>query len=210
MKKLIPGGFYLSLDGPDGSGKTTQLKLITNRLSEDYDTVSIREPGTTKAGGLIREILLHSNCNLNPQTELLLFSAARSDNFEKNIVPSLTSNKLIISDRCFDSTLAYQGFGGGGDKEHIKYLNHLASEGINPNLSIILDINSELAQSKLGTNPDNIESRGIKYHQRVRQGYLTIAKENFNRCIVIPYIDGGIDQIHEKIYELTMQRIKQK
>jgi dTMP kinase len=203
--KIIPGGFYMTLDGVDGCGKTTQFNLIRDRLSQEYDVVPIREPGGTSGGEHIRSLLLSSNCGFSPESELFLFSAGRRDIFEKIVLPATRDGKLVLGDRSCDASEAYQGYGGGGDLEVIKYVSQIATCGKKPNLTFFLDV--EPKQAKLSDDLDDIERRGLEYQQRVRQGYLEIAKRDSSRCVVLPFINGGAQQTHEEIYRITKKRI---
>jgi len=210
MTTQIPGGFYLSIDGPDGCGKTTQYRLLGDRLvSDGYDVMQMREPGSTKLSERIRELLLMDDeVHFSDEVQMMLFQTARRDNFDQIVIPALAAGKLILADRSFDSTTAYQGYGGGIDLEVIDWLNRYATQGREPNLSFILDVKAETGLERLTGPADKIESRGTEYHQKVRRGYLEIANQNPHRCVLVPYIDGNPNLVHQQIYEKAKKEIE--
>lgn len=210
MTIQIPGGFYLSIDGPDGCGKTTQYRLLEDQLTSDgYNMMTMREPGSTSLSERIRNLLLRDkDIQFSDEVQMLLFQTARRDNFDQIVIPALKAGKLILADRSFDSTTAYQGYGGGIDIDVINWLNKYATQGHEPNLSIILDIKAEKGLENLTGPADKIEARGSEYHKKVREGYLEIAKQNPHRCVVISYIDGDPNEVHKQVYEVSKARIK--
>ncbi|MFA4960629.1 MAG: dTMP kinase [Candidatus Pacearchaeota archaeon] len=210
MNLKIPGGFYIVIEGGDGCGKTTQCELLYNKLSKEYGITRIREPGGTPLGDKIRELLLNKQEEeLSAITELLLFSASRCHSIEKLVMPALDRGEIVLSDRNYFSTLAYQGAGGEISAESILAISKIATLGINPNLAFIIDINAEegLRRARRDTGGDKIESRDLKYHKRVREAYLQIA--SFKNCKLI---DGsvGIENIHHEIYEIVKLLITPK
>jgi len=213
MAFQIPGGFYLSLDGSDGCGKTTQYDMLKNRLiSDGLDIITMREPGSTGLGNRIREIVLHDeSVSYSIDVEMMLYQVARRDNFEKNVLPALKEGKLVLADRSFDATLAYQGYGGGVDKEGINWLSNYATQGRSPDLSFILDIEAEKGLERIsGESPDKIESRPLEFHERVAEGFREIARDNKERCVLVPYLDGKIQETHDELYRITKERIISK
>ncbi|MFU8794419.1 MAG: dTMP kinase, partial [Dethiobacteria bacterium] len=134
-------GTFITLEGIDGCGKSTQTEMLINKFSElGVDYIQVREPGGTAAGEAIRQILLDNRYSLLLQTELLLYMAARSELTEEIIIPALKAGKVVLCDRFTDSTLAYQGYGGGANLEWIRILNNNATCGITPDLTILLDL----------------------------------------------------------------------
>lgn len=191
-------GFFISFEGGEGSGKTTQINALTQHLSQrGIKAMTTREPGGTPEGEAIRDLLVKSDGgNWTPSAELLLFYAARTMLVECIIKPALSEGKTIICDRFSDSTLAYQGYGHGLNPDMIKNLDETILGGFKPDLTILLDIpaeegikrstrrlSEETAQSL--RDEDRFEQMDIQFHERLRQGFLTIAKENPQRICVI-------------------------
>lgn len=179
-------GLIITLEGIDGCGKSTQLRLLEESLKLNaVPYIAVREPGGTTVGEDIRQVLLHNNYHLTLQTEMLLYMAARSELIERVIIPALMSGKLVVCDRFTDSTLAYQGYGGGANINMIRYLNKKVTAGISPNLTFLLDLSVEEAALRRGSETDRMEKMDICYHRRVRRGFLEIARSEPQRVIVI-------------------------
>lgn len=191
---------FITFEGIDGCGKSTHAKLLSDFLNQKgYKTIILREPGGTDFSEKIREILLTSEYNLNPQIELLLFEAARSHLTHNVIKKALQSGTAVISDRFFDSTTAYQGYGRGIDLEIIKICNNLAANGIKPDLTFYLDLEIEEALSRSKDRVrDNIEKSGNFFFQKVVEGYKIIAGEEPERVIIIN-ANGSIDETFNQI-----------
>ncbi|MBM7623943.1 dTMP kinase [Sporohalobacter salinus] len=185
-------GLFITLEGPEGAGKSTQIELLSEYFNEcGYKVVTTREPGGTEVGNRIRKILLDSDLdNLESKTELLLYAASRAQHVIEVIKPELKKGKVVICDRFVDATMAYQGFGRKLDKDLIQELNRLATGGLEPDLTFLLDIESEkgLLRTK-GKAKDRIESEDLFFHQQVRNGYLKLAKEKSR----FEVIDGSQD-----------------
>ena len=202
--KEIPGGFFISFEGIDFCGKSTQVKLLASKLDKDgYGVIVVREPGGTEISEKIRSILLdNSNSNLIPEAELLLYEASRAQLTRELIAPGIKAGKIILSDRYFDSSTAYQGYGRGLDIESIQKINLLASSGIKPNLTFLFDLDPEIAQYRYSSLPlfkDRLEEEKIEFHRRVRQGFLKIASAEPQRFKIIP-ADDDIINISKIIY----------
>jgi dTMP kinase len=178
---------FITFEGIDGCGKTTQIKLLSEYLKlKNFEVVNIREPGGTAANEKIRRILLENNEFISPVSELFLFEAARNNLINTIIKPALSDNKIVISDRFFDSTTAYQGYGRGLDINMINSINDIAIESIYPDITFFLDINIEEATKRgLHKNKDRIEAAGDEFFEKVRDGYKTISNLNPERIIVI-------------------------
>lgn len=188
-------GFFITFEGIEGSGKSTQIKLLGNKLTESgYDVVITREPGDGEMGGRIRELLLSVSSSLDALTELFLLAADRTRHVIEIISPALQKGAIVISDRYADSSLAYQGFGRGLPLEFIKAINHSAVNGLIPNLTIVLDIDPKISleRSRLRLRQQNMfeaegrfEQENMEFHQRVREGYLKIAESLPDRFTVV-------------------------
>lgn len=184
MKK----GIFITFEGPEGCGKTTQSALLCGYLKKrGYSVVHTREPGGTKAGEDIRKILLHAKeIDISDLSELFLFEACRAQIVKEVILPALKRGKIVVCDRFSDATLSYQGYGGKIPLGIIKTLNAIASRGLKPRLTILLDIDpvTGLARAK-AKGSDRMERKCLGYHKRVRAGYLKIAKGEPGRIKVI-------------------------
>jgi len=177
--------FLLSFEGIEGTGKSTQCRMLRRFLKNKGLRLAIfREPGSSLVGERIRDVLLHEREKLTDLCEMLLFISARCQLAEELIRPMLYEKDIIILDRYLDATLAYQGYGAGIDIRLIKQLNKLAVKDLVPDLTILLDLCSEIGLERSGRN-DRFEKRKISFHNRVRNGYLTLAKQNKKRIKVV-------------------------
>lgn len=183
-------GYLITLDGVEGSGKSTHAKLLFDYLkSKGYNVVLTKEPGATKLSRQIRNILLSlRNSDMSYLAELFLYLADRSQHVEEVIVPSIQNCKIVISDRFIDSTVAYQGYGRGISIDLINKLNKIATCSIKPDLTLILntDVKAGLARAKKKKNKvDRIEKEEIKFHKKVHDGFLKIAKKEPGRVKIV-------------------------
>jgi len=202
---------FLTFEGLDASGKTTQAQRVVEGLRARHRTPVhfIREPGGTPISERLREILLDGkNLELTDLTELLLFSASRAQLVQQVIVPALRRGDIVVCDRFYDSTTAYQGYGRGLDLEAVRHINAVATGRTDPDLTILVDISIEEIErrrNKDGGRPDRMESAGWQFYERVRQGYLAIARANPGRCVVI---DGmrSVDVVAGEIERLVEER----
>ena len=181
-----PKGLFVTFEGGDGCGKTTQLNLVEKYLSEQgQNIIKTREPGSIGLGQKLREVLLHYDGDVASTAEAFLFLADRAQHIEKLVLPAIEEGKIVLCDRHTDSTIAYQGYGRGENIEQIKMLNNLATQGLKPDLTLIFDVSEEIAQTRVGAEKDRMESAGNEFHKRVRNGYLEIAKQEPSRVKVI-------------------------
>lgn len=182
MKK----GLFITLEGADGCGKTTQLNLLKEYLtSRGYEIVVTREPGGKGLGEKLREILLNYDGEVSDRCEAFLYLADRAQNIDTIIKPAINSGKIVLCDRHTDSSVAYQGYGREQNIDNINMLNELAVNGVHPDLTIVFDIDTETSMARVGAEKDRLESAGIEFHKRVRNGYLEIAKKNPQRIKVV-------------------------
>ena len=195
-------GLFITFEGGDGCGKTTQIKLLDEYLqSKGYKTLLTREPGSKGLGIKLREILLNYDGEVSPVCESFLFLADRAQHVDCIIKPALEEGVIVLCDRHTDSTVAYQGYGRGLDLEQIHDLNKIATSGLKPDLTIVLDVDVETSQKRVGTEKDRMESSGIEFFERVRKGFLEIAKQEPERVKVVDS-KQSIEDIHKQILEL--------
>ncbi|HLI07507.1 MAG TPA: dTMP kinase [Ktedonobacteraceae bacterium] len=206
-------GRLISFEGLDGAGKTTQLELLEKWLAaRNVPYVRTREPGGTPLGVEIRELLLnHPEYSMTPLAEAFLFQADRAQHFATLLLPALEAGKLVITDRCFDASIAYQGYGRGLDPALIERLSLLATQGLVPDLTILLDLNPELVHSRTDLINDQSGQRAAQtrfdleaeqFHRRVREGFLTLARTYPNRIKVIDASQSA-RAIHQEIVTLV-------
>ena len=201
---------FISFEGIDGSGKTTQLGLVENHLrSLNIEVVVAREPGGTEVGESIRQILLHSKtARLQPISELLLYYASRHQNLCQNILPALQAGRWVLCDRFADASLAYQGYGRGIDLQFIQQLNRAVVQQRQPDLTVLIDIDPALALSRARErNRQNVvdetrfEKESLEFFHRVRQGYLKIAQTEPERVRIVSG-NLSIEEVHQEILML--------
>ena len=168
-------GKFVTFEGPEGSGKSTACKTIIE-IFGNKGILAVREPGSTPLGEKIRAILQSEK--MPDRTELLLFEAARAAVVENTISPALKSGKSVFCDRFYDSTVAYQGYGRGMQFTDIAFLNKFATKGLDPDVTFLFDVDPEVGMARRGKPTDRIEAAGIKFHRKVRNGYLDMAKGN--------------------------------
>jgi dTMP kinase len=179
-------GWFVTLEGPDGAGKTTQAERLRERASgAGFDVVLTREPGGTAAGERIREVLLHGG-ELDPRTDALLFNAARAQLVADVIRPALDRGALVISTRFADSTLAYQGYGAGLPLGELRALERVATNGLTPDLTILLDLPVDVGLARKGSEVTRFETDfDVEFHRRVRDGFLALAAADPGRFAVV-------------------------
>lgn len=194
-------GLFITFEGADGCGKTTQIELLDKYLkAQGKETILTREPGAKGLGTKLREILLNYDGEVSPNCESFLFLADRAQHIDCIIKPALNEGKIILCDRHTDSTVAYQGYGRGLDIERINYLNNIATGNLKPDLTIVFDIDIETSMQRVGKTKDRMESAGMEFFNRVREGYLEISKKEPQRVKVINSADT-IENIHKKVLE---------
>ena len=199
----MKNGLFITFEGADGCGKTTQIELLNSHLTQKgYKTLLTREPGAKGLGVKLREILLNYDGEVSPNCESFLFLADRAQHIDCIIKPAVEAGEIVLCDRHIDSTVAYQGYGRGLDIERINYLNNIATSGIKPDLTIVFDVDIETSMQRVGKEKDRMESAGMEFFNRVRQGYLEIAKKEPNRVKVVSSSDT-IENIHKKVLELV-------
>ena len=179
-------GFFITLEGPEGSGKSSQEHWLRQYLKRaGYKVTSLRDPGSTSLGRQLRKALLHTSAALSPMAEALLFIGGRVQLVEERIAPALAQGRVVVCDRFHDSTVAYQGFGGG---LHVAWLDRLGRQAIHhvmPHLTILLDVPTSKGFSRLRRRHDRMERKAAQFHRRVRAGYLRLAKREPKRFEIL-------------------------
>lgn len=200
-------GLFITFEGCDGCGKTTQINLLKDFFEKNKrEVILTREPGAKGLGEKLREILLNYNGKVSDRCEEFLFLADRAQNIDEVIKPALSAGKIVLCDRHTDSTIAYQGYGRGLDIQRLKDLNNIATGGLKPDLTFIFDIDIQTSMARVGKNKDRMESAGMEFHKRVRQGYLELAKEDPDRIKVISALKT-VEEIHQEILNLLANYI---
>jgi dTMP kinase len=191
-KTILKKGIFITFEGPEGCGKSTQSKLLCDHLGSSYACVHTREPGGTKLGERVRDVLLHSDgVKISDIAELFLFEAARAQIVREVIKPALARKKIVICDRFSDATFSYQGYGGKVPIGAIEKLDRIATEGLKPDLTLLLDIDTVTGLRRARKKGvDRMESKDLAYHRRVRLGYLRRAKARPGRIKVIKVTEG--------------------
>ena len=195
-------GLFITFEGGDGSGKTTQIELLTSWLEAKEKTVIVtREPGGTDLGNEVRHLVMHRKGFIAPRAEALLYAADRSHHVQTIVRPALDRGEIVVQDRYFDSSIAYQGAGRVLDTDEIRDLSAWATEDLVPHLTILLDVSAEVAKlrrSRPTTDFDRLEAEDENFHNRVRESYLALAKRDPGRWLVV---DGEItvEKIHAQI-----------
>ena len=192
-------GLFITFEGIDGCGKTTQINLLKEHLEKQGKKVLLtREPGAKGLGEKLREILLNYDGDVSPNCESFLFLADRAQHIDTIIKPAVERGEIVLCDRHTDSTIAYQGYGRGIDIKQIRMLNDLATSNMKPDLTFIFDIDIETSMQRVGKTKDRMESAGIEFFRKVREGYINISKEEPER---VKLIDGtkNIDDIHKEV-----------
>ena len=180
-------GKFITFEGSEGSGKSTQIELAQIYLeSKKMDVLFLREPGGVKISEQIREILLDNNTvNMGSECETLLYMAARAQLVAEVVVPAIEQGTIILCDRFLDSTVAYQGYGNGINVDVIRDIGVFATRGIQPDLTFLFDLDVNEGFSRINRPKDRVENRSLDYHNRVRKGYLAIAQKEPERIKVI-------------------------
>jgi dTMP kinase len=213
----MASGVFITLEGVEGSGKTTQAASLGHALSREQRPVTItHEPGGTRAGEAIRSIFLDPAVSLEVSAELLLVLADRAQHVREKLRPRLAAGEIVISDRYCDSTIAYQGYGRGFDLKLLADLNRLASDSIKPDVTLVLDLPIETGLERTrarvkGTSraPDRFEGEALEFHRRVREGFLAVARAEPARVLVID-ATRPLEVVHQDILNAVTSLLKRR
>ena len=195
---------FLSIDGGDGTGKSTQVKLLGQWLRQrGHDVVACRDPGSTPLGEAVRGILLDQHdLHIHRRSEMLLYMAARTQMVEEVIRPALEQGKTVLSDRYLLANVVYQGHAGGLDVPTLWEVGRVATGGLMPELTVVLDVPPEVATARMGRPLDRMEKQGGAFHARVRQGFLAEAARTPDQIVVVD-ASGSIEQVQEEIRRIV-------
>lgn len=201
-------GLFITLEGPEGSGKSSQGRRLVQALRRmGRRAVLIRDPGSTSLGRRLRQMLLHSDVSITPFTEALLFIGGRVALVEERIRPEMARGAVVVCDRFHDSTVAYQGFGGGVDPRWLDRLGRQAVRGVMPDLTIVLDLPVKDGFARLRRSKDRMERRALQFHTKVRNGYLTLARRDPKRITVLDARQSP-ETVRFQILTLVQQRLR--
>ena len=205
---------FITLEGPEGSGKTSHIPYLVEYLREQGHTVfPTREPGGTTISEQIRDILHDlKNAEMHPRTETLLYQAARAQIVEQVIKPRLAVGEIVISDRYYDSTIAYQGYGHQQDLEQVRGLVKYATGGLTPDLTILLDLDIEVGLKRKVQNEmewNRMDAYTVEFHQRVRRGYLELVKQELQRWVVVNS-DQKWDDVQAELKQVIIKGLNKK
>jgi dTMP kinase len=211
LKRTPTHGLFVAFEGVEGSGKGTQIRLAKEWLESQGVTVLVtREPGGTPVGEELRKLLLdHDTGHIEPKTEALLFAASRAQHVASVIRPALAEGRVVLSDRYIDSSLAYQGSARGLGEQDVLTLNVWATQGLFPDLVLLLHLEPEAGLLRSLEEPDRIELEGQDFHAKVSDAYLRIAEEHPERFVVID-ADRTPEQVHEQVAEALGRILKER
>jgi dTMP kinase len=201
---------FITLEGPEGSGKTSQILPLAKFLKQQgFRVLTTREPGGTQIGDQVRAVLTNlKNTSMHPRTEILLFLAARAQLVEQCIRPALSQGSLVLCDRYADSTLAYQGYGHGTDLDLLRQLLNFATGSLWPDLTLLLGIDPEkgLQRKRSGREWNRLDAYELAFHQRVWQGYQVLARQEPQRWVIID-ASQSFSQIQNQIRQVILERL---
>lgn len=193
---------FITFEGPEGSGKTTVIQQVAQKLESEYNIVMTREPGGVKTGEQIRELLLEGD-GMDERTEALLFAASRREHLVGKVIPSLNEGKIVLCDRYIDSSLAYQGYARGIGLAEVKSINEFAIDGLYPDITIYLDVSVDIGRKRILKNQrvqNRLDQESANFHEKVVEGYKKIIHNESERFIVID-ADRSIEEVVSAAYE---------
>ena len=204
---------FITLEGPEGSGKSSAIEIVYKRLLEEgYEIIRTREPGGTPISEQIRNVILNKeNTNMDIRTEALLFAASRRQHLVEKVWPSLKEGKLVFCDRYLDSSLAYQGYARGLGIENVLSINLFATENTYPHLTLLFDIEPEIGLARIRKNNERevnrLDEEKLDFHKRVREGYLILQKKYPERIVIID-ASKPLEEVAELTYKAIKERLK--
>lgn len=204
---VVKKGLFITFEGIDGCGKSTQLNLLADYLKgKGFEVIITREPGAKGLGEKLRDILLNYDGDVSSNCEAFLFLADRAQHIDTIVKPAVEAGKIVLCDRHTDSTLAYQGYGRGVDLKQLKMLNNIATSGFKPDLTFVFDVDVETGFSRVGKTQDRMESAGIEFFKKTREGYLEIAEQEPSRVKLLSGMDT-IENIFEDLKKVVLHSL---
>ncbi|GGG98032.1 dTMP kinase [Staphylococcus pragensis] len=200
---------FITFEGPEGSGKTTVLQRVSDKLAQNYELVTTREPGGVPTGEEIRKVVLESG-TMDMRTEAMLFAASRREHLVEKVIPALENHKIVLCDRYIDSSFAYQGYARGIGIEEVKKLNDFAINGLYPDLTIYLDITAEVGRDRILKNQRNqnrLDKEDMAFHEKVIEGYHQVIEATPERFSVVD-ATRSIDEVVDETYEIILNFLK--
>ena len=200
---------FITFEGPEGSGKTTVLKAVAEKLAQHYDVISTREPGGVPTGEEIRKVVLEGN-QMDIRTEAMLFAASRREHLVEKVIPALRNNQIVLCDRYIDSSLAYQGYARGIGIEEVKALNEFAINGLYPDLTVYLDVSAEVGRERILSNQrdqNRLDQEDIDFHEKVIEGYHQVIHNEPERFVQID-ADQSIEEVVLATYQSIIKYLK--
>lgn len=200
---------FITFEGPEGSGKTTVLQRVSDKLAQNYELVTTREPGGVPTGEEIRKVVLESG-TMDMRTEAMLFAASRREHLVEKVIPALENHKIVLCDRYIDSSFAYQGYARGIGIEEVKKLNDFAINGLYPDLTIYLDITAEVGRDRILKNQRNqnrLDKEDMAFHEKVIEGYHQVIEATPERFSVVD-ATRSIDEVVDETYEIILNFFK--
>ena len=200
---------FITFEGPEGSGKTTVLKAVAEKLAQHYDVISTREPGGVPTGEEIRKVVLEGN-QMDIRTEAMLFAASRREHLVEKVIPALRNNQIVLCDRYIDSSLAYQGYARGIGIEEVKALNEFAINGLYPDLTIYLDVSAEVGRERILSNQrdqNRLDQEDIDFHEKVIERYHQVIHNEPERFVQID-ADQSIEEVVLATYQSIIKYLK--
>lgn len=207
---------FITVEGPDGAGKSTQTRLLAASLEKaGYDVVLTREPGGTALGSRLRQLLLDPRNDVAPMTEVLLMAADRAQHVEEVIRPALANNKIVVCDRYIDSSLAYQGYALLKRVEPVRMINEAATGGLWPDLTLLLDVEPAVGLQRVAAaaaerqahGPDRIEQRKLEFHSRVRRGYHKLQQAEPARFVLIDTTRMSVAEVAAQVWKAVKDKL---
>ena len=210
-------GIFITIEGPDGSGKTSVIQSLLPKLEKELNQkiIATREPGGSKIAEKIRELILNpEHTEMNERTEALLYAAARRQHLVEKIIPALNEGKIVVCDRFVDSSLAYQGVARGIGIEQIAAINQFATEGLTPNITLYLDVEAHIGLERINKNKgnrqfDRLDQEDLVFHQTVRSAYLELVKQNSTRMVPVN-ANQDLDQVVSDCYAILLEYFRQQ
>ena len=203
------GGLFIALEGGEGAGKSTQAtRLVAALRSRGYEVVATFEPGGTAVGRQIRTVLLDgANTEMSPRTEAMLYAADRAQHVNEVIRPALERGAIVVTDRYVDSSLAYQGAGRALDSHEVRRLSRWATDGLRPDLTVLLDVAPSVGLARVTGPGDRLEAEAVAFHERVRESFLDLARRGRDHYLVIDVTEVGAEEVHERILDRVTTRL---